>query len=77
MNKRKRLIIRGAAGRDYHNFNQVYRDDPAAEVVAGTPIDVAAAVGLSKPVVRIRYRYQDHGSPGLMAHIDEFLAGKH
>ena len=31
-----RILILGAAGRDFHNFNVVYRDDPAATVVAFT-----------------------------------------
>jgi predicted GTPase len=33
---RVRTIILGAAGRDFHNFNLVYRGDPATEVVAFT-----------------------------------------
>ena len=31
-----RVLILGAAGRDFHNFNVVYRDDPRVEVVAFT-----------------------------------------
>ena len=31
-----RVLILGAAGRDFHNFNMVYRDDPATQVVAFT-----------------------------------------
>jgi predicted GTPase len=34
--KRKRIIVMGAAGRDFHNFNLTYRDDASAEVVAFT-----------------------------------------
>ena len=34
--KRQRVIIMGAAGRDFHNFNMVYRGDPDFEVVAFT-----------------------------------------
>jgi predicted GTPase len=34
--KRRRLLIMGAAGRDFHNFNVVFRDDPDVEVVAFT-----------------------------------------
>lgn len=34
--KRQRVIIMGAAGRDFHNFNMVYRGDPDYEVVAFT-----------------------------------------
>jgi predicted GTPase len=33
---RTRVVIMGAAGRDFHNFNVVYRDDPSFEVVAFT-----------------------------------------
>ncbi len=36
----KRVIIMGAAGRDFHNFNVVYRDDPASEVVAFTATQI-------------------------------------
>ncbi|MDE2238673.1 MAG: GTPase, partial [Rhodospirillales bacterium] len=32
----RRIIILGAAGRDFFNFLTVYRDDPAVEVVAFT-----------------------------------------
>ena len=33
---RTRVVIMGAAGRDFHNFNVVYRDDASFEVVAFT-----------------------------------------
>ena len=33
---RRRVVIMGAGGRDFHNFNTVYRDDPASEVIAFT-----------------------------------------
>ena len=33
---RTRTLILGAAGRDFHNFNVVYRDDPDTEVVGFT-----------------------------------------
>jgi predicted GTPase len=36
----KRVIIMGAAGRDFHNFNVVYRDDPQSEVVAFTATQI-------------------------------------
>ena len=32
----RRVIIMGAGGRDFHDFNVVYRDDPKTEVVAFT-----------------------------------------
>jgi predicted GTPase len=34
--ERARILILGAAGRDFHTFNTLYRDDPAIEVVAFT-----------------------------------------
>ena len=36
----RRVLIMGAAGRDFHNFNTVYRNDPDAEVVAFTATQI-------------------------------------
>jgi predicted GTPase len=36
----KRVIIMGAAGRDFHNFNTVFRDDSTQEVVAFTATQI-------------------------------------
>jgi predicted GTPase len=36
----KSVIIMGAGGRDFHNFNVVYRDDPDVDVVAFTATQV-------------------------------------
>ncbi len=38
--KQKRVVIMGAAGRDFHNFNVVYRDDPGTRVVAFTATQI-------------------------------------
>ena len=35
-----RVLIMGAAGRDFHNFQVAYRDDPAVEVVAFTATQI-------------------------------------
>jgi predicted GTPase len=35
-----RTVIMGAAGRDFHNFQVVYRDDPGVEVVAFTATQI-------------------------------------
>jgi predicted GTPase len=37
---KRRILIMGAAGRDFHNFNTVYRDDANAEVVAFTATQI-------------------------------------
>jgi predicted GTPase len=36
----QRVIIMGAAGRDFHNFNTCYRDNPAFCVVAFTATQI-------------------------------------
>ena len=36
----RKVIILGAAGRDFHNFNVVYRDDPSHTVVAFTAAQI-------------------------------------
>jgi predicted GTPase len=36
----ERLVLLGAAGREFHNFNVVYRDDPAVTVVAFTAAQI-------------------------------------
>jgi predicted GTPase len=38
--KRTRVVIAGAAGRDFHDFNMVYRRDAAVEVVAFTATQI-------------------------------------
>ena len=37
---RLQVVIMGAAGRDFHDFNVVYRDDPDVEVVAFTATQI-------------------------------------
>ena len=37
---RKKLLIMGAAGRDFHNFNVVYRDNKNYEIVAFTAAQI-------------------------------------
>ena len=36
----RKTIIMGAGGRDFHNFNVAFRDDPDAEVVAFTATQI-------------------------------------
>ena len=44
-----RIIIMGAAGRDFHNFNTVFREDPSAEVVAFTATQIPNIDGRRYP----------------------------
>jgi predicted GTPase len=46
---RRRIVIMGAAGRDFHNFNVVYRDDAAVEVVAFTAAQIPGIGGRRYP----------------------------
>ncbi|MBN2304565.1 MAG: GTPase, partial [Anaerolineae bacterium] len=44
-----RVLIMGAAGRDFHNFNMVYRDNDAVEVVAFTATQIPDIEGRTYP----------------------------
>ncbi len=46
---RKRTVIMGAAGRDFHNFNMVYRNNPEFEVVAFTAAQIAGIANRQYP----------------------------
>ncbi|MDO8485938.1 MAG: cyclic 2,3-diphosphoglycerate synthase [Candidatus Limnocylindrales bacterium] len=46
---RKRVLIMGAAGRDFHDFNVVYRNDPGTEVVAFTATQIPGIAGRRYP----------------------------
>lgn len=45
----KKVLILGAAGRDFHNFNVVFRNNPAYEVVAFTAAQIPDIAGRRYP----------------------------
>jgi predicted GTPase len=47
--RRRRVVILGAAGRDFHDFNRVYRDEPGAEVLAFTAAQIPNIAGRRYP----------------------------
>ncbi len=47
--QRRRVVIMGAAGRDFHNFNLVYRDHEEFEVVAFTATQIPDIAGRAYP----------------------------
>jgi predicted GTPase len=47
--KRTRVLIMGAAGRDFHNFNVVFRDNPQYEVIAFTAAQIPNIEGRRYP----------------------------
>ena len=58
MQKRKIIII-GAAGRDFHNFNTYYRDNPAFSVVAFTAAQIPDIAGRKYPAELAGNLYPD------------------
>ena len=66
----KKVLIMGAAGRDFHNFNLVYRDDPDTEVVAFTATQIPGIEGRRYPPELAGPRYPD----GIRIHPEDELA---
>ena len=70
----RRVVIMGAAGRDFHNFNVVYRDDPAHQVVAFTATQIPGIAGRRYPPELAGPLYPD-GIPILPeSELDELLS---
>jgi predicted GTPase len=53
----ERVLIMGAAGRDFHDFNVVYRDDPSVEVVAFTATQIPGIADRRYPTELAGERY--------------------
>jgi len=65
----KRVLIMGAAGRDFHNFNVVYRDDPDVELVAFTATQIPFISDRRYPPELAGIRYPG----GIPIHLEEDL----
>ncbi|MBI4911827.1 MAG: GTPase [Acidobacteria bacterium] len=59
MGEARRVVILGAAGRDFHNFNTVFRDNPAFKVVAFTATQIPDIAGRKYPAVLAGKLYPD------------------
>ncbi len=57
--KADRVIIMGAAGRDFHNFNTYFRDNPAYQVVAFTAAQIPDIEGRVYPPSLAGSRYPE------------------
>lgn len=57
--KERTLIIIGAAGRDFHNFNTRYRNDPSTRVVAFTAAQIPDIAGRRYPAALAGARYPE------------------
>jgi predicted GTPase len=64
-----RLLIMGAAGRDFHNFNVVFRDNPRYRVVAFTAAQIPNIAGRTYPASLAGRAYPD----GIPIHPEEEL----
>jgi predicted GTPase len=60
--KKRRVLIMGAAGRDFHNFNTVFRDDPRYHVVAFTATQIPNIDGRKYPA-KLAGRLYPRGIP--------------
>ncbi len=73
-----RIIIMGAAGRDFHNFNTVFRDDPQAQVVAFTATQIPNIEGRRYPKELAGSRYPEgipiHSEADLPRLVEELRA---
>jgi predicted GTPase len=67
--KRRKVLIVGAAGRDFHNFNVHYRDDPNYEVVGFTATQIPGIDDRRYPSELAGSRYPD----GIPIHPEEEL----
>jgi len=65
----RRVLIMGAAGRDFHNFNVVYRDDPNTEVVAFTATQIPFIDDRTYPASLAGERYPN----GISIHVEDEL----
>ena len=66
----RRVLIMGAAGRDFHNFNVVYRDDPETEVVAFTATQIPFIANRRYPPELAGSQYPD----GIPIHLEDSLS---
>ena len=74
---RIRVVIMGAAGRDFHDFNTVYRNDPSVEVVAFTAAtQIPGIAGRRYPVELAGPLYPDGIQIVAEAELERLLANE-
>jgi predicted GTPase len=77
---RRKIVIMGAAGRDFHNFNVAYREDPSIEVIAFTATQIPYIAGRRYPASLAGQHYpsgipivDESEMPALAAKADEVI----
>jgi predicted GTPase len=73
---RRKVLILGAAGRDFHDFNRAFRDAPGVEVVAFTAAQIPDIAGRRYPAALAGPHYPE-GIPILPQSELERLIGAH
>jgi predicted GTPase len=73
--RKKRVLIMGAAGRDFHNFNTVLRDNRSYEVIAFTATQIPNIYGRKYPA-KLAGKLYPRGIPILPEEDLEKLIGK-
>ncbi|MCA1705271.1 MAG: GTPase, partial [Actinobacteria bacterium] len=68
---RTRVLLLGAAGRDFHNFNVAYREDDRYEVVAFTAAQIPGIDGRQYPPELSGPLYPD----GIPIYLEDGLEG--
>jgi predicted GTPase len=75
---RTRVVIMGAAGRDFHDFNVAYRNDPSVEVVAFTAAtQIPGIAGRRYPVELAGPLYPDGIQIVAESELERLLATEH
>jgi predicted GTPase len=72
----RRVLIMGAAGRDFHDFNVVFRDDPGVIVVAFTAAQIPGIAGRRYPPELAGPRYPEGIPIVLEAELERLIHGE-
>ena len=73
----RRVLIMGAAGRDFHDFNVVFRDDPDVIVVAFTAAQIPGIAGRRYPPELAGPRYPEGIPIVLEAELERLIHAEH
>ncbi len=68
------LPAAGYSAEEIASLRDTINASEADVVVAGSPIDLAALTGVTKPVVRARYGFEERGEPVLAKIVGDFIA---
>jgi len=66
------LPAMGYSGRQRHELEETIKRTPCDLVIVATPIDLARAIKLDKPSVRVRYEIHEVGEPTITHILEEF-----